>query len=123
MLPARTRRDGWPDARSDVAKPACLNRSRMSSRQRIWAVEARTWAAPWLSNGQENYLAQQPICTLLSDQVGQPELGRGAGHTDRADDQAKAALVGGEHVLNRDPHPRPAGVAAGDVRSETRREI
>ena len=55
--------------RSDVAELACLNRSRMSSRQHIWAVEAPIMGRTTASKGQENYLAQQPICTLLRNQT------------------------------------------------------
>jgi hypothetical protein len=50
----------------------------------------------------------------LGDQVGEPEPSGGAGQASRADDQAKPALLGREHVLDRDP--RPVGVAAGEVR-------
>ena len=58
-----------PTVRSDVAELACLNRSRMSSRQHIWAVEAPIMGRTTASKGQENYLAQQPICTLLRNQT------------------------------------------------------
>ena len=50
-------------------------------------------------------------------EAGEAELGRVAGHADRADDEAQALLLAGEHVLDRGPDLAAAGVAAPDVRS------
>jgi hypothetical protein len=50
----------------------------------------------------------------LVTQVGKAELGRGPSQADRADDQAQSALLGGEHVRDRDPDTCPAGIAPGD---------
>jgi hypothetical protein len=52
----------------------------------------------------------------VGDQVGEPQLGRGASEADRANDQAKPAFLGGEHVFDSHPDPCPRGVAARDMR-------
>jgi hypothetical protein len=43
----------------------------------------------------------------FGDQIGDAERGRGTGQTDRADDEAEPALLGGEDVLDGDPDSAP----------------
>ena len=52
----------------------------------------------------------------VGDQFGETQPRAGAGEADRTDHEAEPALLGGEDVLDRDPDPRPAGVAADHVR-------
>ncbi len=49
-------------------------------------------------------------------EIGQRDLGCGAGEADGADDQVQAPLLGGKDVLDPGPHLRPRRVAAADVR-------
>ena len=74
------------------------------------------FCALWLISGglRPQFEPGQPA--HVGDQVGKAELGRRPGQADRADEQAEPAFLGGEDMLDRDPDPRPGGVAAGDVR-------
>jgi hypothetical protein len=49
---------------------------------------------------------------MLVTRLGSPSLAFGSGEADRADDKTEPALLVGEDVLDGDPHPRSAGVAA-----------